>query len=187
MLQRRSPPSGRPRCCPSFLSQEQTGRQRSLPGSPRFPRGAARRRRCRRCCLDSDALHGLAGFQCSPTGAAPQPGFPGASLGAGITQAPAPLLLGAGLWCFGVFMIYFMLDLIPTLSHPVRRATRRGRPAPGAPPHSGRGRTPLFGFKRSSGRGRARPADPGSRLRSRITARLPARLPAPPWWCRRGG
>lgn len=95
-----------------------------------------------------------------------------------LTRAPARLLLGRGMRCLGVFMIYFIFDLILTLCHPVLCTSRPRPPPPGIPPRSGRGRTPLFGFKRSSGRGRARPVVPDSRL--------PAAAPAPPWWCRRG-
>lgn len=109
-----------------------------------------------------------------------EPGCPSAGLSRSPTWCrdhPSTPTAGPGLRGSGVSMIYAIFGLISILSHPARPS-----PAPGGAPRSGRGRTPLFGFKRSSGRGglgRRIPA--GSRLRSRLW------IPAPPWWCRRGG
>lgn len=98
-----------------------------------------------------------------------EPGCPSAGLSRSPTWCrdhPSTPTAGPGLRGFGVSMIYAIFDLISILSHPARPF-----PAPGGAPRSGRGRTPLFGFKRSSGRGglgRRIPA--GSRLRSRLQA-----------------
>lgn len=172
----RLPPAG-PGCCASLAPTEA---ERGAAAAPGYPGpGCPCRRSCCRCCIDSGGLHGPAGFQCAPTRAAPK-------LYRNLTwcrdhSSPSIPAAGPGLPCMGVFMIYVIFDFIFILSHPVRCAPCPRPPAPGVPPRSGRGRTPLFGFKRSSGRGRARPADPGSGG-SRLL-----RLPAPPWWCRRGG